>query len=226
MTGIVVVDLETTGFSHTDDRVVEIAAVRLNWNGENYDSDGVRHFVVDPERSIPCVASAVHHLTDADVVDAIKLPEAIERLELKPMDVLVAHNAQFDRGFLPQLQDHKWICTWKVAQKLIPDAPAFGNQVLRYHLGLEVYSGHGRNGQPHSAGYDARTTAQLMSYLLTKASIEDMIQITGAPVLLTKVPFGKHRGQAFTDVPKDYLHWLKGRPDLDRDLRHTLEHHT
>lgn len=226
MTGIVVIDVETTGLSPETDRVVEIATVRLNWNGEFYDADGVRHCLVDPQCVIPSTASAVHHLTNADVVDARKLPDALEFMEIKPFDVLVAHNAEFDRGFLPQLQDHEWICTWKVAQKLIADAPSYGNQVLRYHLGLDVYSGHGRNGQPHSAGYDARTTAQLMSHLLRTGSIEEMIEITNSPVLLTRMPFGKHRGMPFTDVPRDYLMWLKGRPDLDRNLRHTLEHHT
>lgn len=226
MSGIVVLDVETTGMSHEDDRVVEIAAVRLVWNGEAYEADSVKHCVVDPERTIPAAASAVHHLTEQDVVNARKLPEAIEHLDLRPFDVLVAHNADFDKGFLPQLNKHDWICTWKVAQKLLPEAPSYGNQVLRYHLGFHVEGGHGRNGQPHSAGYDARTTALLMSHMLTLASVEDMIKITKAPVLLSKMPFGKHRGMCFTEVPKDYLLWLKGRPDLDRDLKYTLEYHS
>lgn len=226
MTGIVVIDTETTGMNPAEDAIVEIAAVRLSWNGEQYDADAVRHCLVDPQRSIPCSASAVHHLTDADVVDARKIGEAIEHLGIRGDDVLVAHNADFDRGFLPQLKSHNWVCTWKCSQKLLPDAPAFGNQVLRYYLGLHVDGGHGRNGQPHSAGYDARTTAMLMAHLLTKAPVEDLIQISSLPVLLKRVPFGKHRGLLFAEVPKDYLMWLRGRPDLDRDLRHTLEQHT
>ena len=212
--------------SHEEDRVVEIAAARLEMGDEGYEITAVSQCLVDPQRSIPAAASAVHHLTDADVVDARTLVEAIDFLEICPNDILVAHNADFDKGFLPLLKDHDWICTWKVAQKLLPDAPSFGNQVLRYHLGLNVESGHGRSGQPHSAGYDARTTALLMAHLLTLAPVDYMIEMTKAPVLLPRMPFGKHRGTAFAEVPKDYLMWLKGRPDLDRDLRHTLEHHT
>lgn len=226
MTGIVVLDTETTGMSHEEDRIVEIAAVRLLYNGEGYDVDSVRHCVVDPERPIPAAASAVHHLTDADVVDARKLSDALTYIGVRSEDVIVAHNADFDRGFLKTLHDNEWVCTWKCANKLIPDAPSYGNQVLRYHLGFEVEGGHGRNGQPHSAGYDARTTAQLMIKLLELASLEKLIKITKDPVLLPRMPFGKHRGLAFAEVPKDYLMWLKGRPDLDRDLKHTLEHHT
>lgn len=226
MTGIVVIDTETTGMSHDEDRIVEIAAVRLLYNGEGYDVDTVRHCVVDPERPIPAGASAVHHLTDSDVVDARKLDEAIEHIGIRENDVIAAHNADFDKGFLPSLKNHEWVCTWKCANKLIPDAPSYSNQVLRYHLGLVVEGGHGRNGQPHSAGYDARTTAQLLVKLLELSSVEKLVEISKAPVLLTKMPFGKHRGMFFADVPKDYLMWLKGRPDLDRDLKHTLEHHT
>jgi exodeoxyribonuclease X len=212
--------------SHEEDRIVEIAAARLDLGAGGYEISSVLHCLVDPQRSIPPAASAVHHLTDADIVDARSLVEAIDYLEICPNDVLVAHNADFDKGFLPLLKGHDWICTWKVAQKLLPEAPAYGNQVLRYYLGLNVEGGHGRNGQPHSAGYDARTTALLMAHLLTLAPVDYMIEITKAPVILARMPFGKHRGTAFADVPKDYLMWLKGRPDLDRDLRHTLEHHT
>ena len=226
MTNIVVIDTETTGLNPEEDRVVEIAAVRLFWNGEFYEVGTTRHCVVDPERSIPASASAVHHLTDEDVLDARKLPEALVYLELRPDDVLVAHNAHFDKGFLPALKSHTWVCTWKAAQKVVSDAPSYGNQVLRYHLGLEVSGGAGREGQPHSAGYDARTTAALMVLLLQRTTLTEMIRLTDAPVLLPRMPFGKHRGMSFAEVPKDYLVWLKGRPDLDRDLRHTLEHHT
>lgn len=226
LTDIVVIDTETTGMSHDEDRVVEIAAVRLVFNGEKYDVDSVRHCVVDPERPIPAGASAVHHLTDADVVDARKLTEALEYIGVKPGDVIAAHNAEFDRGFLPALKDHDWVCTWKVSQKLLPESPSYGNQVLRYHLGIDVEADEGRGNFPHSAGYDARTTAKIMLRLLDLSSVEEMIRISSAPVLLPRMPFGKHRGMAFAEVPKDYLMWLKGRPDLDRDLRHTLEHHT
>lgn len=226
MRGIVVIDTETTGMSHEEDCVVEIAAARLELGDEGYEITAVSQCLVDPQRSIPAAASAVHHLTDADVVDARTLVEAIDFLEICPNDVLVAHNSSFDKGFLPLLKGHDWICTWKVAQKLLPEAPAYGNQVLRYYLGLNVEGGHGRNGQPHSAGYDARTTALLMAHLLTLAPVDYMIEITKAPVMLAKMPFGKHRGKPFTEIPEDYRRWLRGLPDIDRDLKHTLEHHT
>ncbi len=222
---IVVLDTETTGLDPETDRVVEIAAVRLDKVDGVWAVVSEKSCLVDPGRPIPAAASAVHHLTDSDVVDARNLSEAIEYLDLREKDVLVAHNADFDRGMLPGLATHPWICTWKVANKLVTDAPSYGNQVLRYHLGLDVTSGEGRDGQPHSALYDARTTAQIMLHLLSHATAKDMVAITQEPVLLKKMPFGKHRGVEFAQVPADYRAWLRGRPDLDRDLKYTLDHH-
>lgn len=218
---ILVIDTETTGMDENEDRIVEIAGVRIR-NGEIVYA---RDSLVNPGRPIPVQASAIHHLTDADVVDARSLDEALDYLGVASDDVLVAHNSGFDSKFLPSLAQHKWVCTWKCANKLIPDAPAFGNQVLRYYLGLSVDVGNGRDGLPHSAGFDARVTAQLMLHLLALSSIEELIEISSDPVLLKKMPFGKHRGLPFPEVPKDYRVWLRGRPDLDRDLKHTLDHY-
>ena len=225
MTSIVVVDTETTGFNPEDDRIVEIAAVRLSWDGVKYVTGECRTCLVDPCRDIPVVSSAVHHLTNADVEGARKIDEAIEYAGIRKDDVIVAHNATFDGSFLPQFAENPWVCTWKCAQKLIPDAPSYGNQVLRYYLGLQIEAGNGRAGMPHSAGYDARTTAGILEFLLSKASVEEMIEISASPVLLKKMPFGKHRGMEFSKVPADYRRWLRGQPDLDRDLKHTLDHY-
>lgn len=221
MTSILVIDTETTGMDETTDKVVEIAGVRI----ENGEVVYVRHCLVDPERAIPVQASAVHHLTDKDVVGARKLNEALSYIGVRDEDVIVAHNAEFDKKFLPVLSTQSWVCTWKGANKFYPDAPAFGNQVLRYYLDIEIEEGSGREGQPHSAGYDARTTAQILLKLLEKVTIEDLLNASVEPVLLRKVPFGKHRGMCFSEVPKDYLRWLKGRDNLDRDLAYTLEQH-
>ena len=223
---LVILDTETTGLDSETDRVVELAAVRLEKVDNVWSVVSERSCLVNPGRPIPAAASAVHHLTDADVADARNLEEAIEYVGIQEKDVLAAHNADFDKSMLPTLGNRPWICTWKVANKVITDAPSYGNQVLRYHLDLKVEGGQGRDGQPHSALYDARTTAQLMLRLLTEKTAKEMVEITQDPVLLKRIPFGKHRGLPFTEVPRNYLEWLKGRPDLDRDLKHTLEHHT
>lgn len=221
MRSVLVIDTETTGLDAGTDGVVEIAGVRIE-DGEIVYS---RQSVVDPGRPIPAQASAIHHLTDRDVVGARKLDEAISYIGVRQDDVIVAHNADFDRKFLPVLSTQSWVCTWKCANKIYPDAPSFGNQVLRYFLGLDVDSGNGRDGQPHSAGYDARTTANIFINLLNRITIEEMIEISKLPVLLNKIPFGKYKGMGFTEAPKDYLMWLDRQPHINQDLSYTIKHY-
>ena len=106
-----------------------------------------------------------------------------------------------------------------------PDAPSYGNQTLRYYLKLELPKLEGRGSSPHSALYDAVTTAGVLIKLLAERTVEELVVISNNPVLLRTMPFGKHRGEAFKDVPKDYLRWLNRQTDLSEDLKHTLEHH-
>jgi len=88
-TQFAVVDCETTGVED-DDAAVEIAVVRLD-DGAEFSS------LVNPGRPIPPVASAVHHLTDADVVGAPHLANLEGELRQFIGDrTLVAHNAAFE----------------------------------------------------------------------------------------------------------------------------------
>ena len=58
-------DLETTGTNITQDRIVEIAVVKMMPNGEILE----RHNRVNPTIPIPAESSAVHGITDKDVKD-------------------------------------------------------------------------------------------------------------------------------------------------------------
>lgn len=97
----VALDLETTGLAAETERIVEIGAVRFDDRGvelERYQT------LVNPERSMPPGAQAVHGITDGQLLGA---PIAREILPdffafLGPADAttLLAHNASFDARFL------------------------------------------------------------------------------------------------------------------------------
>ena len=38
----------------------------------------------------------------------------------------------------------------------------------------------------------------------------------------TVMTFGKHKGMVIKDVPRDYVRWLLGQPDVDPYLRQAL----
>ncbi|MDE2106254.1 MAG: DUF3820 family protein [Patescibacteria group bacterium] len=220
---ILVLDTETTGLSAEEDRVCEIAVVEVDPRQRTMGQ--FAQSLVNPGRGIPHQASAVHHLTDSHVEGAPGLEEVLDRLVPAGVEAYCAHNAQFDRGFLIGLPDRPWVCTWKCAKAVWSEAPSYSNQVLRYWLKLDVPLLTGRGAYPHSALYDALTTAQILLKLLEEKSVEELVEISGRPVLLKKMTFGKHKGTLFSEVPKDYRAWLRRQPDLDDDLKYTLDYH-
>ena len=99
-TTFVVVDLETTGGSHSSSAITEIGAVKIR-GGEII---GEFQTLVNPESPIPAFITVLTGITDAMVIAAPKIGEALfSFLEFagSPEDtVLIAHNAPFDIGFL------------------------------------------------------------------------------------------------------------------------------
>jgi DNA polymerase-3 subunit epsilon len=63
---IVFLDLETTGLSLTQDRVVEIAMLKVSTDG----SRQMKRRLINPEKPIPAEVSAIHGITDEMVKDA------------------------------------------------------------------------------------------------------------------------------------------------------------
>lgn len=219
MSRIVVIDTETTGMDHEKDRLVELAAC---WMVPDL---GLAQFsaICDPGIPIPPEAMAVHHITDS-MVSGFQTQEhnaGLLQAGAGPDTIWAAHNAAFDRGFLPQLPG-QWICTWRCSMHLWPEAPGHGNQVLRYWLKLPVDLPEGL--YPHRALYDAVVTHALLMRMLETHSVEDLLRLSLEPVILHTVRFGKHRGMLWSEVPRDYLQWVRRQTDMDPDVMHTVKH--
>jgi exodeoxyribonuclease X len=212
-------DCETTGLNPAEDRVVEIGwcDVLIGDDGSAHVSESPDSTLVNPGIPIPCTASAIHHLVDADVTAAPILADAMPRFMRDDVFAYVAHRASFDREFLPAIA--RWICSWKVAVTLAPNAPSHSNQALRYFLKLAVDPALAMPA--HRAGPDAYVTAHLVARALAKMSAEEMVRISARPVLLPRLPFGKHQGMAFAEVPFDYLEWVAANISDDENVQHT-----
>jgi exodeoxyribonuclease X len=216
-----VIDIETTGETPPAE-IIEFGRADV------HDADGSWHVdrpmarLYRPLCAIPPETMAVHHLTDKDFTP--DTPDCSpERVGLavwgdETPDVPVAHNCGFEQLFVAAAQTGplSWICTYKVALRLWPDAPKHSNQVLRYWLGLDLDAAQAM--PPHRAGPDAWVTAHLLLRMLEQVTVAQMIRWTAEPKQLPAIPFGKHRGLKWADLPADYLQWLVRQADMDPDV--------
>lgn len=215
-----VIDTETTGTEPTD-KIVEIASVDVLLNGT---IGNEQHSLVNPQVPIPHTASAIHHICDQDVADKPDIVSAIGPYQ--GADLYVAHNADFDRKFLdPILGSASWICTYKCALRLWPDAPSHSNQALRYQFGHVSPFGRDRAEiNAHRALSDAIVTAAVFLSVSAESiaqgvPFEALKKWSAEPPLMTRFSFGKHRGQRFDAVPPDYLRWIIEKSDMDAGVK-------
>jgi DNA polymerase III epsilon subunit family exonuclease len=163
-----VFDVETTGMSPVYERIVEIAALRIDKDG----SEKRFSTLVNPGKRIPYAASRVHHITDAMVCTAPSFHTVGEAfLEFIEGSTLVAHNAAFDLRFLQEslarcglpLWDGDTLDTLKLARGVYPGLRSYKLQDLRITLDLEC-----AGGVAHRAGSDVEWTAVLLRKALNR----------------------------------------------------------
>jgi DNA polymerase III epsilon subunit-like protein len=219
----VLLDVETTGLSPKTDRVVEIAWMEIDADLNIVDRD---MSLIDPERSIPAHVSAVHGITDRMVVGAPTLADYFNILldgAFRNPICLIAQNSQFDYSFIkPHLHaDTIQMCTLKLARRLYPDAENHKLGTLAYMFGLV-----NETTRLHSADGDLSILLGLVKRMCEDAQtdLHGLLALANEPAVITKMPFGKHKGVALKALPASYVHWLLHKTDnLDADLRAALE---
>lgn len=162
---------------------------------------------------------AVHHIDPAELVGLPLFDPAEWKAGLDDVTHLVAHNSAFEAQWIDW--GLPWVCTYKCALRAWPDAPSHSNQALKYYLGHPDSS---LLYPPHRALPDARVTAMTFARLLELHEIEQLVQWTLEPRLLSKMGFGKHKGVLLKDIPVDYLEWVadpRKCEAADEDLRHS-----
>ena len=92
-------DTETTGFSPTGDRIIEIGAVKFR-NGKIL---AEKSWLINPGRWIPPWVIDVHGITNEDVKNKPSFKEIYPGfMEFVQGSVLMAHNARFDISFMAE----------------------------------------------------------------------------------------------------------------------------
>ena len=141
-----VFDLETTGISHITEKITEVGIIKIK-NGEVIDTF---ECFVNPEKPIPQKVVEVTHITDDMVKDAETIDKVMPKiLEFMGDSVLVAHNADFDIGFMKYnceklglKLDNTYIDTLRLARAMFPEFTKYKLGIIAEKLGIKVDVAH------------------------------------------------------------------------------------
>ena len=165
----VVFDLETTGFSPKNDKIIEIGAVKVK-NGKIIDSFSE---FVNPRRPIPYKITELTGISD----DMVRYSDSIDFVLPRFMDFIgdaavVAHNASFDCSFIEKnckdLDLHfnaTILDTVQICRFLYPELKSVKLNLVAKHLGIKLTS-------HHRAVDDAKATGDIFVECIKKIKEE------------------------------------------------------
>jgi DNA polymerase-3 subunit epsilon len=181
-----IVDLETTGVKPRRDRITEVAVVV-------YDGDKIidrYQSLVNPECSIPPNITQITGITNGMVADAPKFFEiAKEVVEITKGAIFVAHNVNFDYGFLKEefarlgySYRRKQLCTVRLSKLVFPGRGRYNLDSMINMLGIDVE-------RRHRAMDDVEATVKLLEAILAQQTAEESIaNLVNRGVSVSKLP--------------------------------------
>jgi DNA polymerase-3 subunit epsilon len=179
-----VFDTETTGLDpQRGHKIIEIAAVRIE-HGQIIDQTFDQ--LVNPEKPIPAEAQQIHKISDSDVRNSPTIDQVLpEFLAFANDSILVAHNADFDMGFLRVEKELCWgyvdlpesLCTMCLSRALFPREFRHTLDAVGARLNLE------KPVNRHRALPDVLLTAKAFLAMLERGritSIDELRQKAGS----------------------------------------------
>jgi exodeoxyribonuclease X len=214
MNELFILDTETCGLTGG---IVELAYLKTDFELNILDEFCVR---INPERPISPQATAIHGISDEDVVGCDTMAEVTAKMPwfIEPV-VWCGHNAGFDiRMTDPFIRPSKTLCSLALSREFIKGTTNNKLATLQVELGLPVQ-------KSHSALGDVHTTRDLLLHILPIAGVDlrTLLERADRPRLIAKMPHGKYKGITILRVPNDYREWMLAQSDVPRDLRFTLE---
>ena len=226
---IVVFDIETTGFSPVNDRIIEIGAVKVK------DGKITERFsaFVNPERPIPFRIEQLTSINDNMVKDAPTARTVLpEFLSFCGDAVLAAHNAGFDMSFIKEnarrlgiVREFTYLDTMGIARLLLPGQAKHTLDAVAKTLNISLEN-------HHRAVDDAECTAQMYRAflrMLSERGITSLSQLEEAGrsnpeiikkmatyhvIILAKNNVG--RTNLYTLVSKSHLDYYSRRPRIPK----------
>ncbi len=218
----VCLDCETTGLETDNDRIIEIALVRFNFEEvlETYET------LIDPLMPIPEASIAIHHITDSMVKGKPKIQEILPKIfEFIGRSIIVGHGITNDIAFICsaakqhnvpcKLASHPYLDTLRMA-RLYGESPINSLEKLRQHFNIPEEGAH-------RAMNDVVVNIEVFKYLSKSyKTTEQLVNRLKSPIQLRTMPLGKHKGRKFSEIPVEYLRWAVNQ-NFDQDLMFSLK---
>lgn len=222
---VLTLDTETTGLFEPEAN--EIAWVELTGldpvtTGTSFEKR------YKPSKPSEFGALLTHNILESELVDCpppteFKLPEQTK--------YIIGHNIDYDWAVIGK-PDVKRICTKALSSYLVPDTDSHRLSAMLYYF--EGDRAKEKLLQAHSALPDVMYCILVLGHLLGiarkrdnclegLASLEELHVLSELARVPLKMPFGKHRGELFKQIPSSYKSWLLSQPEVDLYLRKALE---
>lgn len=237
---LIVFDLETTGISISNDRIVEIACIKVHPDGR----EDTLHKRINPGMTIPPEVTAIHGISDADVANEPKFEEIARDLAtyMQGCDFAGFNSNKFDFPMLVEeflragvdfdVENRKFIDAQRIFHMMEPR-----NLSAAYRFYCEK-----NLENAHSAVADTRATweiiqSQITRYPQLKNTIDELGKISGQNNLVDLAGrmiynsdgkevfnFGKHKNKLVEEVFKKepgYYQWMMEN-DFSLDTKRRL----
>jgi len=237
-------DTETTGIEE-DDRIIQVGAMVVSQNGSVQVFDEL--CTPTNDKAIPFEAMEVHNITPKMIQNKPKYAQTNFKMMLDELNnensYLIAHNLPFDlkmvekEGFECKM---KCIDTLRCSRHIYPNEKHHRLQYLRYSLGLykqeeQEAITHNITIKAHDAIGDVLVMKLLLDDMIQEIKtlkpnadvIDELVRLTKQPALLTRMSFGKYKGELFSEIAKkdmSYLDWVLSQKGFseNEDLIYTV----
>ena len=227
---MIVFDLETTGLSNRTCKIIEIGAVKIK-GGEVL---AEFNMFVDPECEISEEITNLTSITNDDVKGAPKEKEALEAfMEFVGDRLLIAHNANFDVGFIRVAAErceipftNSYLDTVGLSKYVNPELTKHKLNIIAEHYKLAEF-------HHHRASDDARTLAEIFFIMLDRlksegvTTFERMVDAMSEKADPLKLPvnhmiiFAKNKEglkNLYRLVSFSYLDYYRRRPRMPKSV--------
>ncbi|NGX63594.1 MAG: DNA polymerase III PolC-type [Candidatus Anoxychlamydiales bacterium] len=213
----VCLDIEATGLDLTTDRIIEVAIVKFTFD-KILDSFST---LIDPEIEIPKISQDIHNISNDMVQGKPKIKEVLPQiLKFIGSHIIIGHSIKFDidsiyeatkRNQVPcKIYDAVYIDTLRLA-RLYGESPYNSLKELAKHFNIELDGAH-------RALNDVMANIEVFKKLSnTFTTTKQLLERLEKPILMKKMPLGKHKNRLFSEIPIEYLKWAASK-DFDQDL--------